>query len=186
MLPCIRVWHGRRSCFRSRVLQHGTCQATIITWLVLATLCTTELIFFRNAASTAQSAGSSAHQRGHQTSCNQCPACSQLALNKLAPLQIGGAVSLTRIMNACKALQKTRAPHEAPPLKAICDQLQWFAGVQIRNVATLAGNIVTGSPISDLNPVWVAMGVTFVVESADGGTRDVAAGDFFQGYRCAC
>jgi len=31
--------------------------------------------------------------------------------------------------------------------------LRWFAGKQIRNAAAVGGNIMTGSPISDLNPV---------------------------------
>jgi xanthine dehydrogenase/oxidase len=38
---------------------------------------------------------------------------------------------------------------------------RWFAGNQIRNVSGLGGNIVTGSPISDLNPLWMASGTTF-------------------------
>jgi xanthine dehydrogenase/oxidase len=39
---------------------------------------------------------------------------------------------------------------------------RWFAGNQIRNVSAVGGNIVTGSPISDLNPVWMASRTTFV------------------------
>lgn len=42
-------------------------------------------------------------------------------------------------------------------LRAVLEQLRWFAGTQIRNVAAVGGNIVTASPISDLNPVWMAM-----------------------------
>ena len=36
-------------------------------------------------------------------------------------------------------------------------------GVQIRNAASVGGNIVTGSPISDLNPLYMALGATFTV-----------------------
>ncbi len=35
------------------------------------------------------------------------------------------------------------------------------AGAQIRNAASVGGNIVTGSPISDLNPLYMALGATF-------------------------
>jgi xanthine dehydrogenase/oxidase len=34
--------------------------------------------------------------------------------------------------------------------------LRWFAGKQIRNAAAVGGNIMTGSPISDLNPVTLS------------------------------
>ena len=40
--------------------------------------------------------------------------------------------------------------------ESVLYQLRWFAGNQIRNVACLGGNIATASPISDLNPIWVA------------------------------
>ena len=38
--------------------------------------------------------------------------------------------------------------------------IRWFASNQIRNVAALAGNICTASPISDLNPVLMALGAS--------------------------
>lgn len=47
----------------------------------------------------------------------------------------------------------------------------------------MAGNVVTASPISDLNPVWIALDATFVLTSAARGVRRVAARDFFTGYR---
>ena len=66
---------------------------------------------------------------------------------------------------------------------AILTQIHWFAGTQIRNVATLAGNVVTASPISDLNPVWQATkGVEMLVASVD-GTRIIPGAAFFTGYR---
>ena len=37
------------------------------------------------------------------------------------------------------------------------------AGVQIRNTASVGGNIVTGSPISDMNPLYMAARAVFVV-----------------------
>ena len=40
----------------------------------------------------------------------------------------------------------------------IKEMLRWFAGKQIRNVAAIGGNIMTGSPISDLNPLFMAAG----------------------------
>ena len=43
------------------------------------------------------------------------------------------------------------------------EQARWFAGPPIRNTASLGGNICTASPISDLNPVWMAAGAEFVL-----------------------
>jgi hypothetical protein len=64
----------------------------------------------------------------------------------------------------------------------VLDQLHWFAGTQIRNVASLGGNIVNASPISDLNPVWMATNATFTLASTK-GTRQVPAANFFLGYK---
>lgn len=57
--------------------------------------------------------------------------------------------------------------------------------VQIRNTACLGGNICTGSPISDLNPIWMACRATFDIAGQGTKPRTVPARDFFLGYRCA-
>lgn len=71
--------------------------------------------------------------------------------------------------------------------QAINEQLKYFAGRQIRNVATPAGNIVTASPIADLNPVFTALNAELTVVLADGGTKQIQMGDFsnpfWTGYR---
>ena len=65
--------------------------------------------------------------------------------------------------------------------------IRWFASNQIRNVAALAGNICTASPISDLNPVLMALGASLKLASLDGSnkasTRIVKMREFFLGYR---
>lgn len=43
--------------------------------------------------------------------------------------------------------------------RAIVDMLHYFAGKQIRNVASIGGNIMTGSPISDMIPIFTAAGI---------------------------
>lgn len=47
---------------------------------------------------------------------------------------------------------------KASTYKAILKMLHWFSGTQIRNVATAIGNIMTASPISDLNPIFLVSG----------------------------
>ena len=52
----------------------------------------------------------------------------------------------------------------------------------MRNVSTIAGNICTASPISDLNPVWVALGAHIRLQSKT-SVRLVPMTEFFLGYR---
>ncbi|RKU43313.1 hypothetical protein DL546_002359 [Coniochaeta pulveracea] len=65
---------------------------------------------------------------------------------------------------------------------AIHKQLKYFAGRQIRNVGTPAGNLITASPISDLNPVLMAADAVLIAKSAD-ATTELPMADFFTGYR---
>ncbi len=57
-----------------------------------------------------------------------------------------------------------------------------FGSRQIRNRATLAGNLVTASPIGDTAPVLLSLDATIVLASAS-GERTVPVADFFTGYR---
>jgi len=40
--------------------------------------------------------------------------------------------------------------------RALLDQLKHFASTQIRNVASIGGNIIAASPVSDINPILIA------------------------------
>lgn len=44
------------------------------------------------------------------------------------------------------------------------------------------GNIVTASPISDLNPCWMALGATLHIAAHGKATRTMPIRDFFTGY----
>lgn len=86
-------------------------------------------------------------------------------------IRIGGAVTLTALE---EALNK-----EFPQL----DKMFWvFASRQIRSRATLAGNLVTASPIGDMAPVLLSLDARIVLEKK-GGAREIALSDFFLGYR---
>ncbi|KAK3284518.1 xylitol dehydrogenase [Cymbomonas tetramitiformis] len=96
---------------------------------------------------------------------------------------LGASVTLTQMRDLFRELIDSRPAYQTCGLAAVVEQLRWFAGNQIRNVSSLAGNIVTGSPISDLNPLWMAMGATFIVQELGSEPRHVPATDFFLGYR---
>jgi len=95
-------------------------------------------------------------------------------------LVIGSAVRLAQLQEYTKDSDRQSS---FPALKAIAQQLRFFAGQQVRFVGSVGGNIATASPISDLNPVWVAADAEFELESRADGVRVVKARDFFQGYR---
>ncbi|KAF9598089.1 hypothetical protein IFM89_024434 [Coptis chinensis] len=98
-------------------------------------------------------------------------------------LLIGGAVKLTELQNFLKKVVAERASHETSSCRALIEQIKWFAGKQIKNVASVGGNICTASPISDLNPLWMAVGAKFQIIDCRGKTRTTMAKNFFLGYR---
>mmetsp|Transcript_34636 Transcript_34636/g.58034 ORF Transcript_34636/g.58034 Transcript_34636/m.58034 type:complete len:1370 (-) Transcript_34636:596-4705(-) len=98
-------------------------------------------------------------------------------------LVIGGSVTIQRIWDTIKQIKSERPEYETECLRALESNIKWFAGTQIRSVASIAGNIVTASPISDLNPVHMAAGTTFKLLSTSGDSRQVPARDFFLSYR---
>jgi xanthine dehydrogenase large subunit len=85
--------------------------------------------------------------------------------------RIGATVTLTQVWDA---LGK-----EFPVLASM---LRWFGSRQIRNRATLGGNLATASPIGDSAPVLLALDASLVLESAK-GVRVMPLNEFFVGYR---
>jgi xanthine dehydrogenase large subunit len=84
---------------------------------------------------------------------------------------IGAAVTLTRIDETLG--------DEFPELR---EMLLVFGSRQIRNRATMGGNLVTASPIGDSAPVLLALEAEVVLASAR-GQRRISLDDFFVSYR---
>ena len=97
-------------------------------------------------------------------------------------LELGANISLTDLESVCDEALERYGPKLAQPFVAIKKQLLYFAGRQIRNVASPAGNLATASPISDLNPVFVATNTTLVAKSLEKET-EIPMSQFFKGYR---
>lgn len=85
--------------------------------------------------------------------------------------RFGAAATLTQIEEAL-----------GEELPAFRQMLSVFASRQIRNRATLGGNLVTASPIGDSAPILLAMDAS-VILSSKSGERTVALADFFTAYR---
>ncbi|TYI10384.1 hypothetical protein ES332_A09G138300v1 [Gossypium tomentosum] len=98
-------------------------------------------------------------------------------------IEIGSAVRLTELLNLFREVVTQRPANETSACKAFIEQLKWFAGTQIRNVASVGGNVCTASPISDLNPLWIAARAKFRIIDYNGNIRTTLAENFFLGYR---
>ncbi|XP_038045060.1 xanthine dehydrogenase/oxidase-like [Patiria miniata] len=98
-------------------------------------------------------------------------------------VRIGASVSLTSVGDYMKEIIQEEPEHKTRVFAAIVEMLRWFAGHQIRNVACIGGNIATGSPISDLNPLLMAAVCTVELVSSSGKRTVNMDGNFFTGYR---
>ncbi|MFY9923139.1 MAG: xanthine dehydrogenase molybdopterin binding subunit [Opitutaceae bacterium] len=70
----------------------------------------------------------------------------------------------------------------SPEYPSLARMLKVFAARQIRNRATLGGNLATASPIGDGAPVLLSLDAALVLLSRT-GSRRVALSDFFTAYR---
>jgi xanthine dehydrogenase small subunit len=104
-----------------------------------------------------------------------------IALDRIAELQvleigaesvrIGAAVSLSRIESELQGL-----------FPALDQMLHWFAARQVRNRATVGGNLGSASPIGDLLPVLLALEARIELAGPQ-GWRWVETEEFFLDYR---
>jgi xanthine dehydrogenase small subunit len=86
-------------------------------------------------------------------------------------VEIGAGVTLSRLQRELRGT-----------FPALDDMLHRFAARQIRNRATVGGNLGTASPVGDLAPVFLALNAQLKLVSA-AGERTLPLSDFFTGYR---
>jgi len=86
-------------------------------------------------------------------------------------VEIGAAVPLSQIEDNLRGV-----------FPSMDEMLHWFAARQIRNRATLGGNIGTASPIGDLPPVLLALDAQLRIAGIE-GERILPIADFFKSYR---
>ncbi|XP_070590412.1 xanthine dehydrogenase/oxidase [Erythrolamprus reginae] len=98
-------------------------------------------------------------------------------------IRFGASCSLSFVEEELKKAVAHFPPYQVEVFQAVLEQLRWFAGPQIRNVAAIGGNIMTASPISDLNPVLMASGSNLTLVSNEGSRTIKMDEKFFTGYR---
>lgn len=86
-------------------------------------------------------------------------------------LEIGAAANWSDVLAATEK--------KLPQLHGI---LKIFAAEQIRNAATIGGNIINASPIADSLPCLYVLGARLVLSSIS-GTREVDINAFYTGYK---
>lgn len=105
--------------------------------------------------------------------------------SRFAGVKIGAAVTLTEVQEYLSAMAATLPPFQTRAFTSVVQMLKWFASTHIRNVACIAGNLVTASPISDMNPLLAAMNAVVEIRSVETASapRFVGVREFFVGYR---
>jgi xanthine dehydrogenase small subunit len=86
-------------------------------------------------------------------------------------LHVGACVTITDLRDAV-----------ADRLPSLAEMLRRYSSTQVRNAATIGGNIANGSPIGDGPPALIALGATLHLRRGD-EMRSMALEDFFIEYR---
>ncbi|KAM9767058.1 aldehyde oxidase 1-like isoform 2-T2 [Menidia menidia] len=95
---------------------------------------------------------------------------------------VGAGCSLAELRSLLQKLLPRLQEEKTQLLRALIQQLGQLGSQQIRNVASVGGNIVSACPNSDLNPVLAAGNCRVSLISA-GGRREVPLNqDFFVGF----
>lgn len=99
------------------------------------------------------------------------PGMRDLAFGEQFGLRIGAAVTMNQLVQ--HPVVRSRYPTLAQAAKSV-------ASFQLRNRATIGGNVCNASPCADTSPALVALEGAMILSGPDGGRR-VPAADFFLG-----
>ena len=88
-------------------------------------------------------------------------------------ISIGGATTVSDLLHS---------PEIAEAAPSLAESARSFAGLMVRNTATVAGNIACGSPAADLVPPLLSLDAEVTLTSAT-ATRTVPLDEYFLGYR---
>jgi carbon-monoxide dehydrogenase medium subunit len=103
----------------------------------------------------------------------QLPGMQKLTFDQQAGLTVGAAVTMNQL--ACH-------PDVQAHFSILAEAAETVASYQLRNRATLGGNLCNGSPAADTAPAVLVLEGRFVLVAAD-GEREVPADRFFLGPR---
>ncbi|KAJ8003640.1 hypothetical protein DPEC_G00150430 [Dallia pectoralis] len=102
--------------------------------------------------------------------------------NTAEGVYIGAGCSLSVVKAHLQGLVQELPEEKTEIYRALLQQLRNMGGEQIRNVASIGGNIVSAFPNSDLNPVF-ASGACKLTVVSEGGRKEILVNeDFFVGF----
>ena len=88
-------------------------------------------------------------------------------------ISIGGGTTVTDLLESAEI---------AVAAPSLVDSARLFAGLMVRNTATVAGNIACGSPAADLVPPLLSLDADVTLASL-AGTRTLALDEYFLAYK---
>ena len=88
-------------------------------------------------------------------------------------VSIGGRTTVSDLLHS---------PEIAQAAPSLIDASRLFAGLMVRNTATVAGNVACGSPAADLVPPLLSLDAEVTLASRS-ATRTVPLDEYFLGYR---
>ena len=86
-------------------------------------------------------------------------------------IMFAASVTLTRLEDVCKEQFKALPEWKVRVFAAPLEMRQSFGGKQIRNVASIGRNIMTGGPISDLNPILMSAKCSLQIVAKEGSRQ---------------
>ena len=100
-------------------------------------------------------------------------------IEALHQIQVTDDTLLIGSMATMQQIADTLLPY--PEFRAICDAASHVGSPQIRNKATMAGNLCSASPAGDMLPIALLYDAELQILSADGTAAFISAKDFITG-----
>ncbi len=101
-------------------------------------------------------------------------------IDELREIEVDTETIRLGALNTVQTVQEHEEIHSRIPIFREIGQT--VASRQIRNVATIAGNVANASPIGDFNVLMLGLGARVITWSPQ-GEREIPIEDFFVGYR---
>ncbi|XP_038627859.1 xanthine dehydrogenase/oxidase-like [Tachyglossus aculeatus] len=98
-------------------------------------------------------------------------------------ISFGASCTLSSVEKKLAEVVAKLPDYKTQVFQGVLEQMRWFAGKQVKSVASIGGNIITASPISDLNPVFMASRAKLILASKRGRRTVWMDHTFFPGYR---